>query len=340
MPYKSEAQRRYFNANREKLEAQGVDVDHWNDVSRGKKLPERKTEKSAIAVLAKAAAESEMEFQPPSSINRVISLLGNVGLGGLSQIANTAYSNRVIGGADHFNAKPPTRGKPLQGQHLPIQSDISALPKGFPYSASRTKSYQALAKLYGSDVPTIRPQTAAVTPAGYLPRDHSVFMHPSIKDEAGHVLAHELGHARQRRFLKSPLGVSSMLLPRIGSLGGLLGVLGSDDETTGRNAALFGSASYLPLLGLEADASLRGSNLMKRLAQQSGKYSQMGMLDKLKYRLGSFKGFPTYLNAAAFPLLGHGLKKTLKGYGKYVPKNVEPGFKEKLQALLDKVRNK
>ena len=41
MPYKSEAQRKYFNANREKLEAEGVDVDEWNESSKGKKLPEK-----------------------------------------------------------------------------------------------------------------------------------------------------------------------------------------------------------------------------------------------------------------------------------------------------------
>ena len=49
MPYKSEAQRKYFNANREKLEAEGVDVDEWNDSSKGKKLPE-KAEKKAYGV--------------------------------------------------------------------------------------------------------------------------------------------------------------------------------------------------------------------------------------------------------------------------------------------------
>lgn len=48
MPYKSEAQRKYFNANREKLEAEGVDVDEWNESSKGKKLPE-KAEKKAFA---------------------------------------------------------------------------------------------------------------------------------------------------------------------------------------------------------------------------------------------------------------------------------------------------
>jgi hypothetical protein len=39
LPYKSEKQRKFFNANREKLEAQGVDVDEWNASTKGKKLP-------------------------------------------------------------------------------------------------------------------------------------------------------------------------------------------------------------------------------------------------------------------------------------------------------------
>lgn len=42
MPYKSLAQERYFNANRAKLERQGVNVDEWNKSSRGMKLPAHK----------------------------------------------------------------------------------------------------------------------------------------------------------------------------------------------------------------------------------------------------------------------------------------------------------
>ncbi len=42
MPYKSLAQERYFNANRSKLEAQGVNVDEWNAASKGMTtLPKR-----------------------------------------------------------------------------------------------------------------------------------------------------------------------------------------------------------------------------------------------------------------------------------------------------------
>jgi hypothetical protein len=56
LPYVSDAQRKFFNANRERLAAQGVDVDEWNNASRGKKLPARK--KKAMSQSLKAAAES------------------------------------------------------------------------------------------------------------------------------------------------------------------------------------------------------------------------------------------------------------------------------------------
>jgi hypothetical protein len=41
MPYASEQQRKYFNANRKNMERKGVDVDEWNRASKGKKLPKR-----------------------------------------------------------------------------------------------------------------------------------------------------------------------------------------------------------------------------------------------------------------------------------------------------------
>lgn len=41
MPYKSEAQRKFFNANKKKLAAQGVSVSEWNKKSKGKRLPKR-----------------------------------------------------------------------------------------------------------------------------------------------------------------------------------------------------------------------------------------------------------------------------------------------------------
>lgn len=41
MPYKSAAQRAYFNVHRKELAAQGVDVGEWNRASKGKRLPKK-----------------------------------------------------------------------------------------------------------------------------------------------------------------------------------------------------------------------------------------------------------------------------------------------------------
>lgn len=48
MPYASEAQRRYFHANKDKLQSQGVNVSEWDEASKGKKLPERTGKKPSL----------------------------------------------------------------------------------------------------------------------------------------------------------------------------------------------------------------------------------------------------------------------------------------------------
>jgi hypothetical protein len=54
MPYKSLKQERFFNANRSKLEKQGVDVGEWNSASKGMKLPESSAlQKEKVHPLAK-----------------------------------------------------------------------------------------------------------------------------------------------------------------------------------------------------------------------------------------------------------------------------------------------
>ena len=40
MPFKSEAERGFFNSNKKELEAKGVDVDEWNKASAGMSLPD------------------------------------------------------------------------------------------------------------------------------------------------------------------------------------------------------------------------------------------------------------------------------------------------------------
>lgn len=53
VPYLSDSQRKYFNANKKKLEKQGVSVDEWNKSSKGLKLP-KKVKKKGGAKNAKS----------------------------------------------------------------------------------------------------------------------------------------------------------------------------------------------------------------------------------------------------------------------------------------------
>lgn len=41
MPYASQKQRAFFNANKDELEKKGVNVDEWNEKSKGVKLPNK-----------------------------------------------------------------------------------------------------------------------------------------------------------------------------------------------------------------------------------------------------------------------------------------------------------
>ena len=48
MPYKSQAQAAYFNIHKKQLESQGVNVNEWNQASKGKKLPKKVSKKKSV----------------------------------------------------------------------------------------------------------------------------------------------------------------------------------------------------------------------------------------------------------------------------------------------------
>jgi len=48
MPYKSKAQEAYFNIHKKELEKQGVNVNEWNQASKGMKLPEKVSKLKAM----------------------------------------------------------------------------------------------------------------------------------------------------------------------------------------------------------------------------------------------------------------------------------------------------
>lgn len=80
MPYRSTAQRGYFHANREKLEAQGVNVAEWDSSSKGMKLPRKA--KAAVRAAKKYAEGGDVnewdtvprseEGRPQITVNRPI----------------------------------------------------------------------------------------------------------------------------------------------------------------------------------------------------------------------------------------------------------------------------
>lgn len=61
MPYKSEAQRAFFHANRQALEAKGVHIEEWDEASKGLKLPERVTMEKGIPKSAPKKVKEEDE---------------------------------------------------------------------------------------------------------------------------------------------------------------------------------------------------------------------------------------------------------------------------------------
>ncbi len=101
MPYKSEKQRKYFNANREKLEAEGVDVDHWNEESKGKPGARTRSKDgsdmclnpdfSDISFLAKQAAQGTVKSAMSDTLRR--SLIGAAIGGGFGALGDYAQAS-------------------------------------------------------------------------------------------------------------------------------------------------------------------------------------------------------------------------------------------------------
>ena len=156
------------------------------------------------------------------------------------------------------------------------------------------------------------------TPAYYLPgKKRGVVGLTSGAASDPHILAHELGHATQHNFLKGKLGKGLRMGGMATSMAGNMGVLGTDDSAKARNYALLSNAGALPTLGIEAHASGKGSQLMKEVAKNQGTWDRLKGLSKLKYRLGAWKGVPTYAALGlGMPWLTYAIKKSLGGYGK------------------------
>lgn len=174
MPYKSEAQRKYFNANRKQLESEGVDVDEWNESSKGKKLPEKVkearcwegyepvpgkkpySEDSCQPVGTKKKKKSDKEKAAATALLR---------MNGLAKFAETEYE------AEQKAKKEETKEKKHQAREKlgPLESGYIADAMGGRAIENLGKKYQEMREdpenRYQSDYDRARLSSSGMTRA-------------------------------------------------------------------------------------------------------------------------------------------------------------------------------
>ena len=89
MPHKSEAQRRYFNSPAGKAKIGKEEVEHWNEVSKGKELPEKAVDK---ALSMCDSVDKKTVTNTISSMKQILTAI-NTKVGSMSSEAeiNSAY---------------------------------------------------------------------------------------------------------------------------------------------------------------------------------------------------------------------------------------------------------
>ncbi len=344
MPYRSEAQRKYFNANRKKLSEQGVDVDHWNKTSKGKKLPER-SKKAAYAALLKMSAEASDESSP--WVSGLRNLLG-IGVGISPVAAKAGYNRKVL--VDPSNKRlNRSQGDKLLGSWFKSETERGARSGISPDNMGiETKS--RFGKVLGlPDGPTYSTAPNRDGPH-YDPDKRRVFV-PGIlgksQDAKLGILAHELGHAEQFR-KSNPTNASyrslfggrnRVLAANLSAFaGGILGTVGptfEPNKESARNQALVGTAMFAPQLASEVGASARGSRTLMNYAKESGLWQNKNALEKLKYAGRSWTGMPTYLLMAALPIATY-LGSNLAGS---YNKDSKQSISEELSRMLYRKKN-
>jgi len=334
MPFKSKSQQRWMYANKPEMAKKWSDhtSDHKSLPEKSKKKKKRKEKKAALIALRKTAAMSNplTSYEAPGGFEEYMSLpSGGASLGALlgTQGAAKLYGRAAI---PKLSNQPPDSAvtqkiKALMDVYKKVPS--RSVPKVFtdPSAAADAIMDDAVYPGFSSGpdnpVKTTRlgrwaRQRLTSQPAFYHPKANVVSVNPGVAKDP-HILAHELGHATQRKFLNSNLFKALRFGGGGASAAGNIGVLGTDDSSKAKQYALLANAGALPTLGYEAHASAKGSQLMKELAKQEGTWDKLKGLSKLKHRVGAWKGVPTYaLAGLGLPWLTYAIKKSLGGYGK------------------------
>ena len=299
MPFKSKAQQRWMYANEPGMAKRWSDhtSDHKSLPEKAKKKKKKREKKAALVALQKLAALSSQELAPFAH-NPVMQEFGS------------PESNRAAWGG--FGLHMLGRGMYERA------SGLNSLRPGGWKTPSQDPHLKDVLKAYreggfgraGAKMPGLQYDSHAY----FEPKKNVIGL-----QRGGHAstLAHELGHATNRKFLLSKL---SRILRRGGggvALGGELGVLGTDDPTRAKGYAALSSVGALPVLVEEGRASYKGSQLLKNVAKQQGTWEKLKNIGKLKKVMGSWRGVPTYgMAMLGVPWLTYAIKKSLGGYGK------------------------
>jgi hypothetical protein len=310
MPFKSKAQQRWMYANEPGMAKRWSDhtSDHKSLPEKAKKKKKKREKKAALVALQKLAA-----VDPISPLLASIAARGDDSQRTVLQEFGSPESNRAAWGG--FGLHMLGRGLYGRASGLHALRPVSGISRTVPTADPHLKN---VLEAYreggfggaGAKMPGLQYDSRAY----YRPSKHVIGM-----QRGGHAstLAHELGHATNRKFLLSKL---SRLLRRGGagvSLGGELGVLGTDDPTRAKGYAALSSVGALPVLVEEGRASYKGSQILKNVAKRQGTWDKLKNIGKLKKVMGSWRGVPTYgMAMLGVPWLSYAIKKSLGGYGK------------------------
>ena len=302
MPFKSKAQQRWMYANEPGMAKRWSDhtSDHKSLPEKAKKKKKKREKKAALVALQKLAALSSQELAPFAH-HPVVQEFGS------------PESNRAAWGGLGLHMLGTGMYERASGLNA-LRSTSHPVPSKDPHLKDVLKAYrEAGLKKPGRVLPTM-PRLKYDSYAYFDPKKNVIGL-----QRGGHAstLAHELGHATNRKFLLSKL---SRLLRRGGAgvtLGGEMGVLGTDDPTRAKGYAALSSVGALPVLVEEGRASYKGSQLLKNVAKQQGTWNKLKNIGKLKKVMGSWRGVPTYgMAMLGVPWLTYAIKKSLGGYGK------------------------
>lgn len=304
MPYKSEAQRRYFNVNRKKLEAQGVDVDEWNQASKGKKLPEKKantpgqTGNIPVTPPTPVRPEAAPSGNIPRPARRQTTLADGRGFEAMAAKEAATPFFYLLGDLAKMTAHVKTSG--LSPKNV---SSITPKPK-IESPFSRTQSYEDLADKATRDFTapvanTVFKGGPGLLGLGQFPEPKPAPA-PSYFDSVGEFGSKLIpSFSRLKDFATSPLGIGTGL--GLGGLGALayMNSRSREDEDEEKAAGIFsesiGAANPLfnlgpNQLGLLAAALNPTRNLKQQVAADDEMWSNLLIPGRGAYNIAKRTG--------------------------------------------------